>query len=181
MARARIARIIHRLLDEFVEFLVIKPLEVLLSVEITSLRSTDDLTSDNDRNFTDSAEIRVQPPLCLLLVVDRLCKASGRGVDHVLGNMGGLAEDGSEADTREDIHVVALTGDVLNAVVVVGWEWRTRSKNDLSVSPLHGLLECAFGLVDRVGEREDQRVLVHSSHLLDDALSEDTASGTETH
>jgi len=151
-ARAGLTRIIHLLLDEFVELLVIQPLQVFLSVEITSLRSTDDLASDNNGNFTNSAEIRVQPPFRFFLVVDGLGKSSGRGVDHVLGDMGGLAEDSSESDTREDIHIVALTGDVLNAVVGVGWEWRAGGKDDLSVGPLHGLLECAFGLVDRVGE-----------------------------
>lgn len=94
--------------------------------------------------------------------------------------MASLAENGAHADTGEDVHVVALAGDMLDAVVGVGGERRAGGEDHTAVGPVHGLLEGALRLDGGVREREDDRALVESSHLADNRLGEDTTNGAET-
>jgi len=46
-----------------------------------------------------------------------------------------LGEDGAEANTREDVHVVALTGFVSLAVDLDRLVWASRGEDDGSVCP----------------------------------------------
>lgn len=94
----------------------------------------------------------------------------GGPVEHAVGDLGSPANDGPKANSGKDVHVVALRRVVHLAIVLHRVEWRTTCKEELSVGPLHSLLERTLGLGRGVGEREDDRrgaVLLHlPNHLL---------------
>lgn len=132
------------------------------------------------RNVTDPIERRVEPVLGTLLLGQGFRKTYGRSIDHLLGDVDGLAENGSKSDTREDIHVVALARVVGDTVSLEFGEGRTGGEDGFVICVFHGLLECAFGLAGGVGQREDDGTLIEGAHLGKDRLGEDATNGTET-
>ena len=78
------------------------------------------------------------------------------------------AQDGGG---RGAAHVVALRGELRGAVRHRnGVEGRAGREDSLAVGPLVGVLGGALGLGCRVGEREDEGVLVVLGHLLNDLI-----------
>lgn len=173
--------IVHALLDVLGQGLVVHVTEAELAVNTGLLSSTDDTTSDNNADLTDAANVRVHPVLFNLLGEKRLRESFSRGVDHGLGNVDGLGQDGAETDTGEDVHVVALTRLEGLAVVLEGREGGARGEEDTTLGVLDGILEGALRLAAGVGQGEDDGHLVQLGHTLDDLRSEGTTDGTETH
>ena len=65
--------------------------------------------------------------------------------------------------TGEDVHVVALRGEELLALVLHRTEGAATSEQQAAIRPVHGLFKGTFRSRGRVGEREDNRRLVLES------------------
>ena len=76
--------------------------------------------------------------------------------------------------TGENIHVVSLASVEGCTAVFYGREWRPRSEKYPAIGVFHGFLEGAFGELDRVGKREDNRSWVECGHCLDNGGAERT-------
>lgn len=175
--------VVHLGLDVRDKSLVIHTNNLRVAGKPVRLGSTDDTKGDTSADVTDAVDTWVQETVVTLLLSQGSGEGLGGGIDHVLVDQAGLGDDGAHTDTWEDIHVVSLTGFVLLAVLWrgVGWEWRSRSEEDLLVGADHGLLEGTFGLGDWVGEWEDDWAFAEGGHLLDDCLVECASDGGETH
>lgn len=116
------------------------------------------LTSHNNAGLADALDAWVNETLVDLLCVQRAGQSGGGLVDHGVGDLCRLCEDGTQTDAREDVDIVSLVGVVCDSMVRsldgVGAERRARGKDDTALGPVDGLLEGALGLGERVGERE---------------------------
>jgi len=173
--------VVHALLDVLGQSLVVHVAETKLAVNASLLGSADDTAGNNNADLADAADVRVHPVLLDLLGEKRLREGLARGVDHGLSDVDSLGQDGTESNTGEDVHVVALTGLKSLTVVLKSREGRARSEEDTALSVLDGVLEGALRLAAGVGQREDDGHLVQLSHTLDDLGGEGTANGGETH
>lgn len=63
-----------------------------------------DLAGDNDGRLTDTLDTGIYQAVADLVGVERVGQSGGRGVDHIVGDPGGLGQNGSETDTGENIH-----------------------------------------------------------------------------
>ena len=178
---AVLERVVHALDDVGIELLVRQVAELRGAVNTVLLGSANDTTSDDNGDFANAADVGVQPAISNLLLVQGCREGLGGGVDHVLCDGGGLGENGTETDTRENVHVVALAGGEELAVVLQGGEWRAGGEQAAALSVEDSLLECALRLAGRVGQGEDDGVVVQLGHLLEDLLVEGTANGGQTH
>lgn len=174
-------RVVHLGLDVRVQVCIAQPLESLVPIHIFLLRSTDDSTSDVDRDVTNPVKRRIEPILGPLILSQRLRKTYSRSIDHLLGDVDRFAENGAKTDPWENIHVVALAGVVGNAVSLDFREGGARSEEGLVVGVLHGLFECALRLAGGVRQREYDGAVVEGAHLTKDGFGEYAANGTETH
>lgn len=167
-----------------------KPLLLGQGTHTIPTRSLHHLAGNNHAGITHALNARVDQTLVHLLGVQGPGKGSSRGVDHVVGDTGGLGEDGAEADAREDIDVVALVGVVGDGLVAAELDGelrkgRARGKDDGAISPGDGLLESALGLGEGVAEREEngsaaETTGVHRSlEGADDRLGEDAKGGSQ--
>jgi hypothetical protein len=82
---------------------------------------------------------------------------------------------------NQTYHVVALAGNELLTLVVKSREGATRGEEALALGVLDSVLEGALGLGAGVGQGEDDGLVVHRSHLLEDLGGEGTANGTKAH
>ncbi|KFY13254.1 hypothetical protein V492_03381, partial [Pseudogymnoascus sp. VKM F-4246] len=133
--------------------------------------------------------MRVDESLGDLLAVEAARQGSGGGVHHVVGDAGDLAEDGAEAEAGEDVHVVTLVGVVgggdVSDLGLEGREGGSGSEERGAVGPGDGLLEGAFGLGERVGEREEDGAATGAGGVngglegAHDGLGEDAVGGGE--
>jgi hypothetical protein len=141
------------------------------------------LARNDEAGVADALNARVDETLVDLISVEAAGEGGGRCVDHVVGYAAGLGENGTQADTREDVDVVALVGVVGNGVVArldrEAVERRARGKDDGAVGPVDGLLEGALGLGERVAEREKDGPAAETASVdrslegADDRLGED--------
>lgn len=173
--------IVHLLLDVRIELLVAEVSELNNTVDAVLLSSTDDTAGDNDGDVANAADIRVQPAVGDFLLVEGGRQRLGGGIDHVLSNADGLGENGAKTDTREDVHVVALSGSKELAAVLHGGEGRAGGKEAASLSVGNGLLEVTLRLAGGVGEGEDDGLVIQLGHLLEDVPVECTANCRQTH
>lgn len=179
-------RVVHASLDPSVEAVVAHGTQVGLTVHLGLLRCADDLAGDHDTDLTDPGQVRVEESAVDLLSRQGLREGLARGVNHAVGNLDGLGQDGSHTNTGEDIHVVALAGVVdtgLSGGVGEreGLERGARGKEGTTVSVLDGSLKITLRLGRRVGQWEDDGGRVPVCHLADDLGSEDTTDGRQTH
>lgn len=177
-----LAWVIHALSDVLVELTIREPLNLLVAVEVLLLGATDDFSGDADGDFSDAVEVGVEPRLSMFLLVESLGETLGGSVNHLLRDVDSLAEKSTETDTWEDVHVISLSGMINSTVgTSVIREWRSRSKDNLLVGPLHSLVKSALGLVNWVGQWEDDWARSNRGHLANDGLGEHTSGGAETH
>lgn len=173
--------IVHALNDVRIELLVREVAEIDGAVNAILLGSTNDTAGDNNGDLADAADVRVQPAVGNLLLVEGCGKRLGGGVDHVLCDGCGLGENSAETDTGENVHVVALTRGEQLAIVLHGGEGRAGGEKTAALSVEDSLLECALRLAGGVGQGEDDGVIVQLGHLLENLLVESTANGGQTH
>jgi hypothetical protein len=173
--------IIHPLPDVFVQLSVSQMPDGQFSINAILLGGTDDSPGNHDRHITNTGDVWVKQLMLSLFGSQRLGEVRARGVNHVLSDIDSLAENGTETNTREDVHIVALAWvQSLSLVFQVG-EWRARSKEATAFGGFNGFFECAFGFADWVGEREDDGVVVQFAHLLENLRGKGSADGGETH
>lgn len=173
--------VVHALLDVLGQSLVVHVAEAELAVDTSLLGGADDTAGNDNADLTNAADVRVHPVLLDLLGEERLREGLTRDVDHGLGDVDSLGQDGTESNTGEDVHVVALARLKSLTVVLKSRERRARSEEDTALSVLDGVLEGALRLAAGVGKGEDDGHLVQLSHTLDDLGGEGTADGGETH
>lgn len=173
--------VVHALLDVLGEGLVVHVAEAELAVDASLLGSANDTAGDNDADVADAADVGVEPVLLDLLGQERGREGLSGSVDHGLGDVDGLGEDGAETYTGEDVHVVALAGLESLALVLDGGEGRARGEEAAALGVLDGVLEGALGLAAGVGQGEDDGHLVQLGHAFEDGRGEGTADGAETH
>lgn len=179
-------RVIHAGLDPGVQAVVVHGAQVGLPVNLGLLGSADDLAGDHDADLTDAGEVGVEETAVDLLSSQGLREGLARGVDHAVGDLDGLGEDGSHTNSGEDVHVVALArvvgaGFAGRVGEGEGLEGGARCEESAAVGVGDGVLKVAFRLGGRVGEGEDDGGRVAVSHLAEDLGSEDTANGGQTH
>lgn len=80
---------------------------------------------------------------------------------------------------REDAHT--LTRSQLLAVVLDLGEGAATGKQHFAISVFDGFLKCAFRLGRRVGEGENDGMLIKRGHLLDELGRKSTTDGGKTH
>ncbi len=102
--------IIHTLPNPAVELVVRHSPQPHLAIDAGVLGGADDAVGDFDADVADAGEGRVEGALIALGGQEGGGEGGGGGVDHGLGDGGGFAEDGAEADAGEDVHVVACCG-----------------------------------------------------------------------
>ena len=138
--------VIHPLPDIRIQVLVVQRAQRNLPVDPARLRGPDDAPGHDDADVPDAADVRVEPAVGALLAGEGEGEGGGGGVDHVLGDVHGLGQDGAEADAREDVHVVALArGEQAAVVVGEGGEGRARGEEAPPVGVLDGVGEGALG------------------------------------
>lgn len=173
--------VVHAATDVLVHLLVGEVTKSQLAVHAVLLGSADDAASDDDGDIADAVDVGVEPVRSDLLIQKRGRESFAGSVDHVLRDVDSLAEDCTEANSREHVNVVALTWNELLVAVSQSWEWRTGRKEAFAVSVLDGVFEGTLGLAAGVGEREDDGAVVQLSHASQDLWGEGTADGRETH
>lgn len=125
-----------------------------------------------------------------LVGVQAASESGGRGVDHLVSDAAGLAKNGTETQTGEDVDVVTLVGVVGDGTVLAldgnGVEGRAGGEEDGALGPLDGLLKGALSLGERVAEGEEDGSSTDTTRLdgllegADNRLGEDTKGGSET-
>lgn len=179
-------RIVHAGTDPVVELDVGESTESDLTIDLVFLCGADDLASDDDGNFADASDVRVQEVALEFLGGEGRGEGLAGGVDHAVGDADGLGENAAKTDTGEDIHVVTLAGVVgagLSGRVgesAVG-EGRSGGEEAAAVGVLDSGLKVTLGLGGGVGEGEDERSGVPVGHLAEDLGGEDATHGGETH
>jgi hypothetical protein len=179
-------RVIHAGLDPVVQLDVAQRAERDLAVNLVLLGSAHHLAGNDDANLTDAGDVGVEQATLELLSVESGGEGLAGGVDHAVCDADGLGQDAAEADTGEDVHVVALAG-VVGAGLASGvgegavGEGGAGGEEAAAVGVGDGGLEVTLGLGGGVGEGEDERGGVPVSHLAQDLWGEDAAHGGETH
>jgi hypothetical protein len=69
----------------------------------------DDSERDFDTDFPDASKARVDELRSLFVRVQGRRKRDGGLFDHAVRDVASLGEDRTEADTREDVHVISLS------------------------------------------------------------------------
>lgn len=141
-----VCRVVHLGADISIKVGIAQPLQSLVLVQVLRLGGTDDMTGNGDGDVADPVEAGVEPALGSLLLGQGIRKTNGRGVDHLLGNVDRLAENGSETDSGEDVHVVTLARVIGDTISLDLGEGRSGGKDSLVVGELHGLGKGALGL-----------------------------------
>lgn len=139
----------------------------------------DQAEGDLGADIADALDARIDEVEATLFVRQGVRETEGGGLDHAVRHGGHAGKDRAEADTGEDVHVVALAGVQHAPVVLLLGEGRAGREDDLAVGPLDGLVELALGETDGVGEGEDDGALVELGHLRDDGLVEGTLANTQ--
>eukprot|EP00906_Rhabdomonas_costata_P000635 RCo000812 len=107
-------------------------------------------------------------------------QSSGGLHHHPVGHLGGLSQDGSVAQPREDERVVPLPNRVgLAAPLDIG-EGAAARHQGLAVGPLKDLLRGCLHVVVGVGEREHNRAVAVRRHLLHKGLRKLPGNATQT-
>lgn len=125
-----------------------------------------------------------------LLGVEGLGQGRCGNVDHLVGHARGLGQDGAQAQSREDVDVVALVGVVGHGPFAVldvdGGKGRARGEDDGAVGPLDGLLKGTLGLGQGVAEGEQDGAAADAARVdrglegAHDGLGEAAKGGGET-
>lgn len=95
-------RVVHAVPDELIHLLVRNVAQREFAVHPVALRGAYDAAGDNDGDVANAADVRVEPVGLDLFRGEGGGEGFGGGVDHILGDADGLAEDGSQADAGED-------------------------------------------------------------------------------
>ena len=179
-------RVIHAGLDPVVQLDVAHSAERSLAVNLVLLGGAHHLAGDNDADLADAGDVRVEEATLELLGGEGLREGFTGGVDHAVGDADGLGQDAAQADTGEDVHVVALAG-VVGAGLAGGVgegavrEGGAGGEEAAAVGVLDGGLKVTLGLGGGVGEGEDEGGGVPVGHFAEDLGGEDTSHGGETH
>jgi hypothetical protein len=99
------------------------------------LSGSDDGKRNLSANVSNANETRVYKASSVLLRSQRRCQSNRCLLDHRVRNVVRLGQDCSKTNTREDVHVVALSGLVSLAVVLSWLVWASGSKDDGTVCP----------------------------------------------
>ena len=179
-------RVVHAGLDPVVHLDVAHRAERSLAVHLVLLGGAHHLAGDNDADLADAGDVRVEEATLELLGGEGLREGFTGGVDHAVGDADGLGQDAAQADTGEDVHVVALAGVVGVGLASgvgegAGGEGGTGGEEAAAVGVLDGRLKVTLGLGGGVGEGEDERGGVPIGHLAEDLRGEDTSHSGETH
>jgi hypothetical protein len=98
------------------------------------------LSDDGKRNLRANVSDTGQPWIyqvgLQLIWLKRGRQRDRRMLHHAVRDVPRLAEDTSESNAREDVHVVALTGFELLARIVYRGERSARSEDDFAVCPI---------------------------------------------
>lgn len=166
----------HVLGDKMVEGFLVAVLDkldgLLVGGRALGNRLGHDSGSNLSRDLANAGKDRVEKTLGTLLGGQGIGTGTSSRVDQTVADGGRLGQDTAQAETREDVHVVALarcTDNTGGGISVLG-ESSARSENDLALGVDHGLLKRALGLVSRVGEGEDNGALVQSGHGAENIL-----------
>lgn len=179
-------RVVHAGLDPVVQLDVAQRAERDLAVNLVLLGSAHHLAGDDNADLADAGDVGVEQATLELLAVESGGEGLAGGVDHAVCDADGLGQDAAEANTREDVHVVALAG-VVGAGLAGGvgkgavGEGGAGGEEAAAVGVDDGGLEVTLGLGRGVGEGEDERSGVPVSHLAQNLRGEDATHGGETH
>jgi hypothetical protein len=135
------------------------------------------LRSDLATHFANGGQGRVHAPTCAVSFSDLFRKGTGSYQEHVVWQLSDLAGENTERQTREDVGVVPLAGNVHLAVDFHGIERGATGEDGAAFSVLVSGLSSAFGLAGRVTQSHDHGAGVVLSHLFDDLLSEGRGGG----
>mmetsp|Transcript_20442 Transcript_20442/g.47953 ORF Transcript_20442/g.47953 Transcript_20442/m.47953 type:complete len:488 (+) Transcript_20442:412-1875(+) len=132
------------------------------------------------RNAADLGNVGEDKALRSLFGGEALGKGLRRKVQHSVRDPLGPAEGGSEAETGENVHVVAL-GNIEDPSVtnVYRIEWRARGKHQVSVGPLVSVGGGTLGLDRGVGQRKDDGLVDVARHLLNEVFRKDATDGRD--
>ena len=102
------------------------------------LRLSNDSQRDSCTETPNSSEARIHQSCGPFVDVQGRGEGDGCAFDHAIRDVARFGEDGTEADTGEDVHVVALSRFMSHPAVRHGLVWATRRINDLAVRPGEG-------------------------------------------
>ena len=123
-----------------------------------------DRRPDPGRNLADLRQRRIETSLLEVGFADHLGQCMSGRHEHLVGHQPCLARDRAEPDAGEDVGIVALARHEGFAVDRDGIVGTAAGKQRAPAGVAVGLFGRAFGLRRRVGERENDRLLVDLGH-----------------
>ena len=103
------------------------------------LCGADDSKRNLGTNVANARQTRIHQLARRLIRVQRPSQSDGRLLDHGIGDVLGVRQDGPKTNTGEDVHIVALAWLVHATFVFDGMIRAPRSEEDGTIGPADGI------------------------------------------